>query len=230
MNKKIQRIFSEVPETYELINHILTFGFDILWRKRVARYAASLGGELCIDVCSGTGEMALYCKKYSTNSTKIYATDFSSAMVKKALAKKETRDIKFFLSDIQYLPIGSNCFDIITISFATRNINLNRMELVNSYREFCRILKPGGVFINLETSQPSSKLLRYFFHLYVRLFVKPIGTTISGSRKGYSYLSHTIPRFYSSAELSDILRSAGFSNINAQKLLYGVAAIHAAKK
>ena len=96
--------------------------------------------------------------------------------------------------------------------------------------EFYRILKPGGRFINLETSQPSYLPIRRLFHFYVRLCVKPVGGRISGSYKAYTYLAHTIPRFYPPEELSDIMCRAGFKDVTYSKLLFGVAAIHQGRK
>jgi demethylmenaquinone methyltransferase/2-methoxy-6-polyprenyl-1,4-benzoquinol methylase len=226
MSKGIQTIFSEVPKTYELVNHTLTLGMDILWRKRAVRIAASLGGSRWIDVCSGTGETANYLSRAASNGTSVFATDFSMPMLSYALKKPEASNITFCLSDIKQLPFGDNSFDLVTISFATRNINVSREILVQSFSEFYRVLRPRGCFINLETSQPASPLVRKLFHGYVKLLVKPVGQALSGSRAGYTYLSKTIPRFYPAEELADILRTAGFDEVRYQRLLFGAAAIH----
>ena len=226
MNKGIQNIFSEVPETYELINHILTFGLDVVWRKRAAKAAVKAGGNLWIDMCSGTGEMASNLSNIATNGTQIYAADFSLPMLDKARLKPKVKHIKFVLSDIKILPFQNDTFNLVTISFATRNINLSRDILTKSFKEFYRILQPGGYFINLETSQPSHLLIRRLFHLYAKLFIERTGITISGSRAGYAYLSRTIPLFYDAEELADIMLEAGFKGVEFQRLFFGVAAIH----
>ena len=226
MNKGIQNIFSEVPETYELVNHILTFGLDVVWRKRAAKVASMAGGNRWIDMCSGTGEMASNLSNIATNGTQIYAADFSLPMLNKARLKPNAKYIKFVLSDIKKLPFPNDTFSLIIISFATRNINLNRDILIQSFKEFYRVLQPGGYFINLETSQPSHLLIRRLFHLYIKLFIKRAGITISGSRAGYVYLSRTIPLFYNAEELADIMLRAGFKSVDFQKLFFGVAAIH----
>lgn len=227
----IQKTFSSrVSSSYEHINHILTFGFDTLWRKQTARMAAEKSKGPFLDVCTGTGETVAYLNRYSSNGTKIFALDLSSDMMAEALKKKEAQQIGFTQGDVKSLPFADASIDIITISFATRNINLNQNLLVQTFKEFYRILKPGGSFINLETSQPSSKILRLLFHLYIKLMVKPIGGFISGSFTGYAYLSHTIPRFYDAVELKELLHRAGFMDVSYKKLLGGISAMHIANK
>lgn len=225
MTEKIRNIFTEVPHTYELVNHVLTLGMDIVWRRRAARMAVEDGGTHWIDVCSGTGEMAVYLQKLAKDS-QVYSADFTPAMLQKAAEKPKGRHIHFIISDVKALPIPDNSFDLITISFATRNINLNREALLKAFREFHRILKPGGRFVNLETSQPKSPLIRRIFHAYVKGLVLPVGSRISGSKPGYAYLAQTIPRFYEADELSAILSEAGFKNVLIKKMVFGIAAIH----
>jgi demethylmenaquinone methyltransferase/2-methoxy-6-polyprenyl-1,4-benzoquinol methylase len=226
MNKGIRNIFSEVPDTYELVNHILTGGLDILWRRRAVKIAVKAGGSRWIDMCTGTGETASYLCRWAKNGTNVYAADFSFPMLKKATEKPEASSISFILSDVNNLPFPDKTFDLITISFATRNINLSRDTLIRTFKEFHRILRAGGQFFNLETSQPSSSLVRWVLHTYVKLFVMPIGSRISGSKSGYAYLANTIPRFYPAEELKDIMRLAGFKDISVKKLMFGVGAIH----
>ncbi len=230
MNRGIQKVFLEVSHTYELVNHVLTCGMDILWRRKAAKVATMGGGTRWMDICSGTGEMAFNLKRLAKNKTMVIAADFCIPMICKAVSKLESNQICFVIADVNALPFHDETFDLVTISFATRNINVTRDILIQCFREINRILKPGGRFINLETSQPSSRLVRRLFHLYVRLAVKPLGYFISGSKAGYVYLSHTIPRFYNAEELTDILRHAEFVKINFNHMLFGVVAIHKAVK
>jgi demethylmenaquinone methyltransferase/2-methoxy-6-polyprenyl-1,4-benzoquinol methylase len=226
LNKGIQEVFGTVPKTYELVNHVLTFGMDICWRKKAVRAATVAGGNLWLDICSGTGETASYLKKAAPEGTTVISADFCEPMLREAVKKPEGGDIGFTLADANVLPFADNTFDLITISFATRNLNISRKALIQCFTEFHRVLKEGGHFINLETSQPSSKFLRRFFHAYIGLFVRPIGEAMSGSKSGYKYLSHTIPRFYDADEFSSIIREAGFDKVAYNKLLLGIAAIH----
>ena len=116
------------------------------------------------------------------------------------------------------------------MSFATRNVNLNREALIESFSELHRVLKPGGRFVSVETSQPPSSVIRKCFHIYIKLVVKRIGTLISGYRPGYAMLAGTIPRFYPAEELADIMREAGFQKVTFRRMFFGAAAIHEAEK
>jgi demethylmenaquinone methyltransferase/2-methoxy-6-polyprenyl-1,4-benzoquinol methylase len=223
----IQEVFSpQVSITYELVNHILTFGHDALWRRKAAGIAAASGGTQWADMCTGTGEMAVCLSRLAPPETTVYAVDFSVPMLNVARKKPGAKNIAFVVSDVKTLEFPDDSLDLITIAFATRNINLKRDALIQTFAEFCRVLKPGGRIINLETSQPSSRLIRCVFHAYVKLFVKPVGGLISGSYKGYAYLKHTIPRFYPPEELCDIMSQAGFTSVTYRKLMFGIAAIH----
>lgn len=226
MNKGIQKIFAEVPKTYELVNHVLTFGMDIVCRRKAARLAAEGGGRRWLDVCSGTGEMAANLCRFSQNGTRIFAADFSLPMLRVAAQKKMAKEIRFVISDVRSLPFPDNSLDLITITFATRNLNTNREILISHLTEFCRVLRPGGRFVNLETSQPRYRLIRWFMHLYVRLSVRRIGAMISGSKAGYAYLSQTVPRFYEAEEFAEIIRQAGFGKVEFKRMFFGVIAVH----
>jgi demethylmenaquinone methyltransferase / 2-methoxy-6-polyprenyl-1,4-benzoquinol methylase len=226
----IKKIFAEVPDTYEIVNHILTLGLDIIWRKKAVRCAEKTHQGKWVDMCTGTGETAIYLKKNALKSTKVYAVDLTSEMMKIAKSKPEAKGIEFIEADVRALPFEDNSFDLITISFATRNLNLNRDILTKAFVEFNRVLKPGGLFVNLETSQPDIKLIKHCFHLYIKLFVRLLGSKISGSKQAYQYLSQTIPRFYSARELMTILYEAGFAKVGYETMLFGVAAIHQSYK
>jgi len=230
MNKGIRKIFSEVSHTYDLVNHILTWGLDILWRRKAAEIAAMEGGTRWMDICSGTGDTAVCLRRLAKKKAMVIAADFCVPMLRKAMQKPGANQIVFTNADAGALPFRDETFDLVVISFATRNINITRDNLIQCFREFYRVLKPGGRFVNLETSQPSSRLVRKIFHLYARLIVKPLGYIISGSRSGYKYLSHTIPRFYKPEQLANIICGSGFARVEFRLMMFGIVAIHKAVK
>ena len=228
--KSLQKIFSEVPQTYEMTNHVLTMGMDMIWRGKAARLAAQFGGQRWLDICSGTGDTAMLLRRLAGPRTMVVSQDFCMPMLRKGMSKPGSDKISFCISNARSHSFKDNTFDVATISFATRNINSGRETLTRYFKEFHRILKPGGKFINLETSQPRNKMLRRLFHLYVRHAVMPIGYAISGSKAAYKYLSSTIPVFFGSEELSDILYEAGFKSVSFSRMTLGACAIHVAVK
>lgn len=230
MSKGLLTIFSEIANQYELVNHVLTFGLDIPWRKKASQVAAADGGTLWLEVCSGTGEMAVNLQKLASSGTRIVLTDFSFPMVSRARSKSELQKVSVSLADSSRLPFLENTFDLVVISFATRNITGNRVRLMKFLREFNRILKPGGRFINLETSQPRSTPIRAAYLLYTRKIVKTLGRLISGSKRGYAYLSYSVTRFFDAEEFSRILHEVGFSKVDYKMMSLGVVAIHKAVK
>ena len=230
MSKGLLTIFSDVANQYELVNHVLTFGLDIPWRKKASQIAVADGGTLWLEVCSGTGEMAVNLQKLASHGTRIVLTDFSFPMVSRARGKSELWKASVSLADSSKLPFLENTFDLVVISFATRNITGNRARLMKFLREFNRILKPGGRFINLETSQPRSTPIRAAYHLYTRNVVRTLGRLISGSRTGYAYLSYSVTRFFDAKEFSKILHEVGFSKVDYRTMTFGVVAVHKAVK
>ncbi|MBN2314954.1 MAG: ubiquinone/menaquinone biosynthesis methyltransferase [Sedimentisphaerales bacterium] len=226
----IQSMFAEVPATYELVNHVLTFGLDVLWRRKAVRIAAQAGGTKWIDMCTGTGEVAMYLSRLAPVGTEIYAVDFCESMMEKARRKPRAKSIRFVVADIKALPFEDETFDLVTMAFATRSINVNEEILIQSFAEYCRVLKRGGRFVNLETSRPPFWPIRKYFDFHVKLFVEQIGGRISGSRNAYGFLARTIPRFYTAEALAGIMRQAGFEEVTFKRLLFGAAAIHQAVK
>ena len=219
-----------MPQTYEKVNHALTFGLDILWRRRMVQKVLKRQPQLLLDVCTGTGETAIYLRKWTENTARIIAVDFTYSMIQIAAGKSASRGIDFCLADVKALPFEDNTFDAATLSFATRNLNINRDLLMAAFSEICRVLKPGGVFYNLETSQPKVAWIRFLFHQFIRMTVLPLGLRLSGSQKGYHYLASTIPRFYSADELTKILHASGFSTVQYNHWMFGAAALHCSKK
>lgn len=172
--------------------------------------------------------MAVCLYHLATDGTSIVVADFSLTMMGKAMEKPEAKRFAFTLADISRLPFRDNSFDAITISLATRNLNISQDNLLKCLREFHWVLKPGGRFVNLETSQPRFAPIRRMFHLYVKATVGPIGRLVSGSDTAYTYLSHSMRHFYSPEELAEIIRQADFCEVSFNRMLFGAAAIYKA--
>jgi demethylmenaquinone methyltransferase/2-methoxy-6-polyprenyl-1,4-benzoquinol methylase len=231
MTNEVRKIFAEVAPTYELINHVLTLGLDIHWRKKAAGKAVVADGRHWLDVGTGTGDMARALRRLAPRGVLITAVDFSLPMLRRAFVGGHIGNrFERTVAALPSLPFGNATFDLVTISFATRNINTGGKALAACFREFHRILKPGGRFVNLETSQPANPFIKTLFHLYIKTMVRTVGRTISGSRAGYSYLASTISRFFDAPALAALLKEAGFGPVTFTRLLFGAAAVHLAVK
>lgn len=237
MIRGIQKFYSEISGSYELINSLLTLGLDSYWRKKLVKMAVESNPHpgCFLDICSGTGQTAAALSQHLPhyNKFQIISADFSHHMLKKSMDRafeKSLKNICFTLTDAINLPFADNMLDIITITFATRNLAAAPGHLLKSLREFYRVLKPGGLFLNLETSQPPIKFIKRLFHLYVKLTVAPVGRKISGSKGSYAYLSNSIRSFYPAGELTELLYEAGFSTVEGENFLFGVVALHQARK
>ena len=228
MNKRLRKLYELLPDSYETINSVMTIGLDKSWRSRVIELAKEKVREdskpLCLDVCCGTGDTMVELQEQFTDSH-IVGADFSLPMLSKVQDKK-LNNINLVMAAAEELPFPSGTFDLVTMTFATRNVNTSRETLVRAFSEFKRVLKPNGRFITIETSQPPSFFIRFFFRLYVRLFVTPIGHLISGVKEGYAYLTSSILSFYGANELAAILNDAGFDDVDYERKLFGGVAIH----
>ena len=235
MNKSIQKMFEPLAGRYELVNHVVTFGLDTVWRRKAARIAARDAGSrshVWLDVSTGTGEMADLLTRQANPGTPVLASDFSLPMLRPATRKKGARAGRMLLlaADDPQLPFRDASLDLVTISLGTRNLNTSRDALVSCFREFHRVLKPGGKFVNLETSQPLSRAVRTLFHGYVRGFVRPVASALSRDHGAYTYLASSMRSFYEAKELAVIMQEAGFARVEITGLLLGVAAVHVAEK
>ncbi len=227
---EIQKMYTNIPKTYEIINHLITLGLDIILRKRAAALAACGNKGNWVDLCTGTGEMGANLCRLAPKGTKVFAVDFSEEMILAAKMKPEAKQISFIISDIKTLPFPDNHFDVITMSFATRNINISRKILTESFAEYYRVLKRGGRFVSLETSRPSSKFIGNCFNLYIKIITGLIGSTISGEKSAYAYLAKSISEFYPPDELANIMENAGFEKVLYKRYMFGSTAIHQAFK
>jgi demethylmenaquinone methyltransferase/2-methoxy-6-polyprenyl-1,4-benzoquinol methylase len=229
MASGLHRIFDDIAPRYELINHAMTLGLDRSWRRRAVSLIAPKPGERRLDVCCGTGETVLLLQHAAPADLAIGA-DFSQNMLRLAAQKPDAENVRWVMCEAGGLPFADGSFDLVTVTFATRNLQSSAEGLEGCFGEFWRVLKPGGRFVNVETSQPRSALVRWGFHLYVGVVVPLMARMLSGKRAGYAYLAASIPRFHGAEALAEVLRGVGFTEVAFERLLLGAAAVHVARK
>ena len=227
-------MFSQVPARYDLLNRLITFGFDQIWRKKTADICMSDNPGNIMDLCSGTGDLAIEFAKRSNNGTKIIAADFCEPMLE--IAKNKTtklnmlEKVDFKVADAGDLPYPENHFDAIGIAFGFRNLTFKNPKRDQYLKEILRVLAPGGKLFVVETSQPNSIILRSLFHLYFKTVVACLGGVISGRLGAYKYLAYSAVNYHNPKEINELLSSFGYSNFIHQPLMGGVSAIYVVEK
>jgi demethylmenaquinone methyltransferase/2-methoxy-6-polyprenyl-1,4-benzoquinol methylase len=227
-------VYESIPPNYDLINHLFTGGMDILWRKRAARETVASHPGKVLDICCGTGDLSISVAKLAAKDTKVTGLDFSQPMLDVAIrkAKKAGCDITFVTGDIADIPFPDNSFDSMCIGFGFRNLTYKNEKSAQYISEILRVLKPGGRFIIVESSQPApnAKFIRFFQQIYVKYIVSFLGKIISGNSAAYQYLADSAANYYGAEELRDLLLKSGFGNVTFKRLFFGAAAIHVAVK
>ncbi|HEY41316.1 MAG TPA: ubiquinone/menaquinone biosynthesis methyltransferase [Dehalococcoidia bacterium] len=223
-----------VQRRYDLINRLFTWGLDERWRRQAARECLKERPEQLLDLCCGTAGLALRLVGMSSGSTMIVGIDFSLPMLEIAREKAKhasmSERVALVHGDTAALPFPDGHFDCIGISFAFRNLTYKNPLALRYLNEVLRVLRPGGRFVLVESSQPTSRLIRKLFHLYMRWYVSRLGHLLSGNRGAYRYLAESASRFYTAEELRNLMLEVGFSKFSSRRLALGTVAIHVATK
>lgn len=227
----VNSMFSRIARRYDAANRLLSGGVDVRWRKRlVAAVLASHPGDV-LDLATGSGDVAFALSRALPPATEILGMDFCQPMLDQALAKQANdqdpaiKRIRFQQGDGLALPLPDSCYDAVTISFGLRNL----ADRDRGLREMRRVLRPGGRLFVLEFSQPA-RWFRPFYAFYLRRILPNVAGWVTGDKGAYVYLNDTIEQFPGRAALSDEIRRAGFSHVNARGMTFGIVALHIAQK
>ncbi len=232
--RPLHGMFNAVPPRYDVINRIITLGMDKRWRRLASKTCLENRPQAILDLGCGTGDLTINIARLAVKDTEIVGLDYSQPMLEKA-QKKSMRAgvaelIRFIQSDATSLPFPDAHFDCVGISFAFRNLTYKNPLALAHLAEVKRVIKQGGRYVIVESSQPKNPLIRALFHLYLRIFVAPVGIMLSGNTSAYRYLAESARRFYSPSEVRDILLAAGFRDVRYRALFFGAAGIHVAVK
>jgi demethylmenaquinone methyltransferase/2-methoxy-6-polyprenyl-1,4-benzoquinol methylase len=227
-------MFDTVPDQYDLLNRILTLRLDERWRKRAADLCLRRNPSRVLDLCCGTGDLALHLRYNAAESVEIMGLDYSSAMLEIARVKADRAGVAgtvhFVEGDATAMNFPDEHFDVVGVAFGFRNLTWRNPIKDQALAEVRRVLRPGGAFVIVETSQPTNRLLRIGFHSYLRTIVASVGRMISGKGGAYRYLAESARRFFNAEEVSSMLSAAGLEPDNVETFLGGVTAIHVAVK
>jgi demethylmenaquinone methyltransferase/2-methoxy-6-polyprenyl-1,4-benzoquinol methylase len=211
------------------MNHVMTFGMDIRWRKMIARQAAELDdrkSRRVLDVATGTGDVAFAIRKAGV--PEVVGLDFTPGMIEAAKKKSEKKPdgMTFLVGDGMDLPFEDASFDACTISFGLRNME----DYSLAVREMVRVLKPGGKLICLEMTPFRRPFLGPLFRLYFEHIVPIIGWALSGNYGAYKYLPDSVRAFPPAPDLAEIFRGVGLRDVKYQLLGFGAVAMHVGVK
>ncbi|MCJ7604625.1 MAG: ubiquinone/menaquinone biosynthesis methyltransferase [Dehalococcoidales bacterium] len=231
-SRPLHGMFTAVPPRYDLVNHIITLGMDTRWRKLAARTCLENNPQRVLDLGCGTGDLALTIARFSGHNTGVTGLDYSPPMLERARRKASASglSVEFIHGDAAQTPFPDGHFDCVGISFAFRNLTYKNPLCEPHLAEVLRILKPGGRYVIVESSQPENAFIRAGFRLYLRAFVSPVGMMLSGNKGAYNYLASSAAHYYSAPEVRDMLLKAGFGSVSYRPLFFGAAGIHIASR
>jgi len=231
--RPLYRIFTAVPPSYDLINRIFTLRLDERWRKKASKACLADKPARIMDLCTGTGDLAVRLAKMSGAEVEITGYDYSQPMLDLAAIKSARagqKQIRFIQGDAAAMPFTDGYFDSIGIAFAFRNLTFKNRDTDKFLKEIFRVLRPGGRFVIIESSQPRWKWLKVLFRIWTHYFVYPVGTLLSGNKPAYKYLAHSVINYYTPEEICELLKGYGFREVTYKQLTGGVAALHIAVK
>jgi demethylmenaquinone methyltransferase/2-methoxy-6-polyprenyl-1,4-benzoquinol methylase len=221
---QVNRMFDRVAGRYDALNSLMTAGLHHRWRERAAARAELKPGDAALDVCCGTGDLALELAQRVTPGGHVVGCDFSEPMLDLAREKAAERDapgVRFEWADALELPYDGERFDAVTVGFGVRNL----ADLDRGLREMARVLKPGGRAVILEITQPTRPPLSLFYSLWFDRIVPMLGA-LSSDPEAYSYLPESVRSFPSPRGLAEKMDDAGFKAVRYTVLAGGIIAIH----
>jgi len=211
----VRTMFDRIAPVYDVMNHVMTAGLDVRWR-RLAAASAVHGGDRVLDAACGTGDLAIADLK--AGAGKVTGLDFSAKMLERARVKSTA--IEWLQGDMLALPFADETFDAATVGFGVRNVE--NLELGLS--ELRRVLRPGGRLAILEITQPRGAL-RPFYSLWFDRAVPLLGKVLPGG-DAYTYLPASVKRFPTAERLADMLREAGFGDVRFKLMGGSIVALH----
>ncbi|HEX5609980.1 MAG TPA: bifunctional demethylmenaquinone methyltransferase/2-methoxy-6-polyprenyl-1,4-benzoquinol methylase UbiE [Solirubrobacterales bacterium] len=221
---QVNRMFDRVAGRYDALNSVMTAGLHHRWRQRAAERTELRPGDSALDVCCGTGDLALELAGRVSPGGRVVGCDFSEPMLDLAREKAAARGaegLRFEWADALELPYDPERFDAVTVGFGVRNL----ADLDRGLREMARVLKPGGRLVILEITQPTRPPLSTFYSLWFDRIVPLLGS-FSADPEAYSYLPESVRSFPSPRGLAEKMDAAGFERIRYTVLAGGIIAIH----
>jgi demethylmenaquinone methyltransferase / 2-methoxy-6-polyprenyl-1,4-benzoquinol methylase len=229
-NKKSQvaTMFNNIAGKYDFLNHFLSAGIDIIWRKKAVSLLVSEKPKQMLDIATGTADFAI--ESLRLNPEKIIGVDISEGMLavgREKISKKGlSNKIELMYGDSEDLPFEDNTFDAITVAFGVRNFE----NLKQGLSEMNRVLKPGGTAVVLEFSKPRSFPMKQLYQFYFKNILPLVGKLVSKDNAAYTYLPESVQAFPDGEDFISIFKEVGFKSTKWHSLTFGISSIYTGKK
>lgn len=226
--EQVAEMFNNISKRYDLLNHVLSLGIDIIWRKKAIKLLQKDQPKLILDIATGTGDFAI--EALALNPDKVIGVDISEGMLdvgrKKMIKKGLDSRIEMQLGDSEKLLFEDNKFDAIIVAFGVRNFENLEKGLTDMYR----VLKPGGKTVIVEFSKPKSFPFKQLYNFYFKSILPVVGKLISKDNSAYTYLPESVKAFPDGQAFLDIFESAGFKSTQCKTLTFGISSIYIGSK
>lgn len=226
--QQVARMFDSISGNYDFLNHFLSLGIDIRWRKKAIKLLATDNPKRILDVATGTGDFAVETLKL--NPEHVIGVDISEGMLdvgRKKIKERGLEDkIDLRLADSENLPFEENKFDAVIVAFGVRNFE----NLEKGLAEMHRVLKPGGRVVVLEFSKPTAFPLKQLYQFYFTSILPRIGKLISKDPAAYTYLPESVRAFPDGARFTGILNKVGFNKTECKPLTFGISSLYTGTK
>ena len=224
----VRMMFDAIAHSYDRLNHILSFGLDIRWRGKAINMLTEKRGGIILDIAAGSGDFSL--DALEIDPRLIVATDFAMEMLNVFHRKLQRRifssPIRIASCDAHALPFRDCAFDATMVAFGIRNFADRQQTLSEMYR----VLKPGGLSLVLELSEPRKPIVSQIYKVYSRILLPLIGRVVSRHNSAYRYLPESIGAFPPTDEFLSLMSMAGFGDLRASSLSFGIATIFVGRK
>jgi demethylmenaquinone methyltransferase / 2-methoxy-6-polyprenyl-1,4-benzoquinol methylase len=226
--EQVAQMFNNISHRYDFLNHFLSLGIDVLWRKKAVKMLRALKPKLILDVATGTGDFAI--EALDLNPEKVIGVDISDGMLDMGRAKLKKRKlderIELFNADSENLPFEENKFDAIIVAFGVRNFE----NLEKGLAEMFRVLRPGGRVVILEFSKPAGFPFKQIYNFYFKFILPKIGRVVSSDKAAYTYLPESVDAFPEGNKFTGILEKIGYKQATCKPLTFGISSIYTAEK